>query len=192
MKLNFWNISLTYTHNVWCWKHIQTTLLVGWYVTWRLAIFVFPVTIVIYFIGVLVSLRYFPINLFEGLTSSSSVTNILENFELYIPYLEHQRPWLTHSLTLPPMTLGNIYLNFRALYKKQFRSFSLNNKTSIRFWSTYFWKRTLIFFGIAYILFPPFIHLPSYIEVISIAMILGLSHVCLHTEFWGVTVKKKL
>lgn len=192
MKLNFWGIDFEYTSNIWTWKNIKSTLLIYWYVIWRMFVFALPISGLLVLFGTVVSLKYFPVTLFEDFRSSTDIVSILANLNIYNIYLEHQRPWLIPSLFIIPLTFANIYLNYRALYRKQFKTFKLYGTSNIAFWSSYYWKRTTIFFGVSYIVFPPFIELPIAIQFIGwIALIAG-SHICLHAKFWGVTLQERL
>lgn len=165
MNFSFLDISIKFPHDLFSWNRIKSTFLVSWYVLWRLALIYFSVIVMV--IGLLIS----------GFSAESIIMHV-------------KSLWLKLLWGLL-ITLAISFLNHKALYGKSYRSFklTLNESPSPRFYSGYFWKRNILL-NIPAI---PCVFIEKYTPVIFIfygALIL-ISHICLHSGFWGVTTESK-
>lgn len=165
MNFSFLGISIKSPNDLFSWHRIKSTLLLNWYVFWRLALIYLSVIVLV--IGLVIF----------GYPAESIM-------------IYGKNPWL-QFLWILLLTLTIFFLSYKALYSKSYRSFilTLNESASPRFWSWYFWKRNILL-NIAIL---PYVFVERNMSSIFICYGLSLliSHICLHCGFWGVTHQPK-
>lgn len=175
MNFSFLGISIKSPNDLFSWHRIKSTLLLNWYVFWRLALIYLSVIVLVI-----------------GLVILDDSEQTIDNVDLY---MEH--PWYNHISTLLITLISSIFTN-NSLYRKNYHSFilDLNYISKPQFWSGYFWKRYILLT----IVMELFIHLlekniPNesilFAGIILYAAEMSISHLCLHSGFWGVKYELK-
>jgi hypothetical protein len=167
MNFSFFDISVKSPNDLYSWSRIKSTLLMNWYVLWRLMLLVLVVLIL--FFGIVI-IQDYPI-------------------EAINLYMEHS--WFEFASILLSTFITSMF-TYNSLYRKNYSSFHLHFEgvKKPQFWSAYFWKRYILF-TCATVLPYRLIETNLSVEIILNGVSLLISHISLHSGFWGVTHQSK-